>query len=120
MTDLEDEDNIGELPDSQAMEILCRNYGTNLYRRMVLSEVESPREFFISALQETVHGHPQWNTARKSVIDFAVDSYIFYRRHKEESISEAKRDALVDTYGDMMAIANEQPLRQRRMMDDWW
>jgi hypothetical protein len=117
MTDLEED---GDGISSSALEIICYNYGNNLYKSSISSVEETPREFFESALSEAVKGHRQWTKARHSVYDFAVDSFRYYRRHEEKDYGEAVEMALRDTYSYMMALANDMPPLTRRMHERWW
>lgn len=112
MTDIED--------DGTALEILCRNYGNNLYRDSLRSSKETPGEFFLNARREACKGRADQYKAIKSVTDFVSDSYRFYRLHREMGAGEATEFALRDTYAYMMALANDQPRLIRRMHDDWW
>lgn len=103
--------------DSSALEIICRRYGNILYEQSLETE---PKEFFAGALREAVRGRRDQSRAYHSALNFAVDSYKYYRFHHEEAAGVAEELALRDTYGYLMALANDQPLLPRRMQDDWW
>ena len=78
---------------------------------------EGPIVYFNACRNETVLEANNRVGTYKSINNFLIDSYIFHRRHREESISTSARLAYRDTFVYLCRIKNDLPLVERKMTD---
>jgi hypothetical protein len=102
------------------LEHILQGWAEEEYQKARLSGDE--RAYFKQRVHDTAAEFKLPQYVVHHVLDFAVDRYVFHRRHKELDPADAKRETVIDTYQYMLELKNNFPLVNNdrpRLRDTW-
>lgn len=113
------EDEMEMTQEQQGMlEQMLRAYAIDQYQKSVHMEGGTPA-YFQQIIQEVAADYKNQGLIKRSVYDFSVDRFIFYRRHLEMDEKDAVREAYIDCFEYLIQLKNDFPMLRPPMKEDW-
>jgi hypothetical protein len=118
-TDEGPEDEV-EMNDEQLgmLEQMLRAHAADHFEKARLVRGGVPA-YFQALIQDVTSDFKNQKMLSRSIYDFSVDRYIFYRRHREMDAQQAVTEAYIDTFEYLIQLKNEFPMIRPPMKDDW-
>lgn len=77
------------------------------------------RTYFLQLISDVSNDYKHTKLIQRSIYDFSVDRYLFYRRHREMDNKDAIQEAYIDTFEYLVQLKNDFPMLSPPMKDDW-
>lgn len=112
-----DEEGLSEQQEGM-LERMLRAYASDHYAK-AQDYPGGIKTYFQVLIRDVVEDYRDSKAVSRSIYDFSVDRYLFYRRHREMDTQDAIQEAYIDTFEYLVRLKNEYPMLRPPMRDDW-